>query len=184
MALVLVLLFIVGPIVELYVIIQVADVIGGWQTVGLLVVESFIGAWLMKRQGVGAVQRIQTDLAAYRMPTRSLADGFLILFAGVLLLTPGFLTDILGFVLLIPFTRAPIRAVLMRTLTRRLGTGVGVLRYVDGSGAGFTRSRGGVYDATARPADGTDAGFDTTPGPAPDEVHRPEILPGDERRRT
>jgi UPF0716 protein FxsA len=184
MALVLVLLFIVGPIVELYVILQVADVIGGWQTVGLLLVESFIGAWLMKRQGVGAVQRIQTDLAAYRMPTKSLADGFLILFAGVLLLTPGFLTDILGFLLLVPFTRAPIRAVLMRTLTRRLGTGVGVLRYVDGSGAGFTRSRGGVYDATARPADRTGGGFDPASGPDPDQVHRPELLPGDERRTT
>jgi len=183
MALVLVLLFVVGPIVELYVILQVADVIGGWQTVGLLLVESFIGAWLMKRQGLGAIRRIQTDLAAYRMPAKSLADGFLILFAGVLLLTPGFLTDILGFLLLIPFTRVPIRAVLMRTLTARLGSGVGVLRYVDGSGTGFTRAWGGVYDSTARPADGSDAGFDPAPGPGPAEVHRPELLPGDDRRK-
>jgi UPF0716 protein FxsA len=183
MALVLVLLFIVGPIVELYVILQVADVIGGWQTVGLLLVESFLGAWLMKRQGLGAIRRIQSDLAASRLPTKSLADGFLILFAGVLLLTPGFLTDLLGFLLLIPITRAPIRAVLMRTLTARLGTGVGVLRYVDGSGGGFTRSRGGVYDATARPADRPRTGSDRTSGSDRDEVHRPEILPGDERRQ-
>jgi UPF0716 protein FxsA len=183
MALVLVLLFIVGPIVELYVILQVADVIGGWQTIGVLLLESFIGAWLMKRQGLGAIQRIQNDLAASRLPTRSLADGFLILFAGVLLLTPGFITDLLGFLLLIPLTRAPIRAVLMRTLTARLGTGVGVLRYVDGSGGGFTRSRGGVHDTTARPAGRPDAGFDTKPGSDPDEAQRPELRPGDERRQ-
>src|SRR4051812_35628671 len=108
MALVLVLVFIVGPIAELYVIIQVAQVIGGWETLALLLLESFFGAWLMKRQGVGAIRRIQDDLAAYRMPTKALADGILILFAGALLLTPGFITDILGFALLIPITRAPI----------------------------------------------------------------------------
>jgi UPF0716 protein FxsA len=178
MALVLVLLFVVGPIVELYFILQVADLIGGWQTIGLLLVESFIGAWLMKRQGVGALRRVQTDLASSRLPTRALADGFLVLFAGALLLTPGFLTDVLGFVLLIPVTRAPIRAVLLRYLTAKVGTGVGVLRYVDG-GSGFSRTWGrGVHDTTARPAGD---------GPGPDSgsptVHRPELLPDDDRRR-
>ena len=100
------LVFIVGPIVELYVIIQVAQVIGGWETVALLIVESILGAWLMKRQGRGVLARIQSSLDAGRMPTKELVDGGLILFAGALMLTPGFVTDILGFVLLVPPTRA------------------------------------------------------------------------------
>jgi len=150
MWLLLVLVFIVGPIAELYVIIRVADVIGGWETVALLLVESFIGAWLMKRQGLSAVRRVQRDLQAHRLPATSLADGFLILFAGALLLTPGFLTDALGFLLLIPPTRARIRALLLRLLTARLGVGYAGLRYLSGDGGGRRPGSRRVFDTSAR----------------------------------
>jgi UPF0716 protein FxsA len=150
--LVLALVFIVGPIVELYVIIQVAQVIGGWETVALLIVESILGAWLMKRQGRGVLARIQMSLDAGRMPTKELVDGGLILFAGALMLTPGFVTDILGFVLLVPPTRALVRAALMRRYKDRLGTGSTILGGVGGPGVRVFSSgrRGDVYDTTAR----------------------------------
>lgn len=164
MWLLLVVLFVIGPIVELYLIVQVAGVIGGWETMALLLFESLFGAWLMKRQGLGAVRRIQRDLQASRMPTDSLADGVLILLAGALLLTPGFLTDVVGFALLIPFTRAPIRAVMLRLLMRRLGTGGGMLRFVTGSVPGGRRRATRVYDTTGR----------ATADPAP-RLDRPEL---------
>jgi len=142
---VLALLFVVGPIVELYLIIQVSHVIGGWQTIALLLVESVLGAWLMKRQGRGVWRRIQAQLRDRRLPQADLVDGGLIIFAGALMLTPGFLTDLLGFVLLIPPSRAVARRALMRRFSRRLGTGFAFL----GNGSG-RRGRGRVYDATAR----------------------------------
>jgi UPF0716 protein FxsA len=149
--LVLVLLFVVGPLVELYVIIQVSHVIGGWETIGLLVVESIIGGWLMKAQGRGALTRIQRSLADGRMPTRELVDGALIVFAGALMLTPGFVTDVLGFVLLIPPTRAVVRAALMRRFRDRLGSGVTFLGPGGSRLSTFTFGRrGDVYDTTGR----------------------------------
>lgn len=142
----LVLLFVVGPIVELYVIIQVAHVIGGWETIALLLIESALGAWLMKRQGRGAWRRIQSQLQNHQLPTKELVDGALIIFAGALMLTPGFLTDVLGFVLLIPPTRAVVRALLMRRFARRLGTGFSLI----GGLPGRRRPGGsGIYDTSA-----------------------------------
>ncbi len=113
MLLVLGVLFVVVPIVEIYFIIQVTHVIGGWETLGLLIVESLLGAWLMKRQGIGVLNRIGQAIDQHRAPGKELIDGFLILLAGVLMLTPGFVTDVLGFLLLLPPTRAFVRRVLV-----------------------------------------------------------------------
>ncbi|MGI8757270.1 MAG: FxsA family protein [Acidimicrobiales bacterium] len=110
----LVLLLIVAPLVEFYVIIQVADVIGGWQTIALLVVESAIGAWLLKRQGLATLAKIRRATDEQRVPGRELVDGFLILVAAALMLAPGFIGDVIGYLLLFPPTRAPVRAVLLR----------------------------------------------------------------------
>lgn len=142
---VLVLAFIVVPIIEIYVIIQVAQVIGGWETLALLIIESIIGGWLMKREGLAVLRRIQAQLERSQLPSRELVDGFLILFAGALMLTPGFVTDLLGYLLLIPPTRSIVRKVLMRRFRHRLGVG---FAWVGDGGGG---SRGGrVYDTTGR----------------------------------
>src|SRR4051794_16130801 len=114
MLLVLGLLFIVLPIVELYFIIQVAHVIGGPETLGLLIIESLIGAWLIKWAGISALNKIARALDEQRVPGRELVDGFLILMAGVLMVTPGFVTDFFGFLLLLPPTRAVVRRLLIR----------------------------------------------------------------------
>ncbi len=117
---VLVVLFVVVPIVELFVIIQVGQVIGAWNTIGLLLLISFAGAWLVKREGLGVIQRFRTQLDRGVIPGREIADGVLIILAGALLLTPGFITDLMGMLLLLPPTRAAVR----RTALRRLSSKV------------------------------------------------------------
>lgn len=104
-----VVLFIVVPLAELWAIIAVSDIIGGWPTIGLLLFDSLLGAWLLKRQGRGVLAKVDARLRANQLPTDELVDGVLILFAGALMLTPGFITDAAGFLLLLPFTRAPLR---------------------------------------------------------------------------
>jgi UPF0716 protein FxsA len=117
---ILVLLFIVVPIAELAVIIQVGSWLGlGW-TVVLLLVDSLVGALLVRAQGRGAWRRFTTALQAGRPPAREVVDGALILVGGALLLTPGFLTDLTGLALLLPPTRAVVRARLVTRVGRRM----------------------------------------------------------------
>jgi len=108
------LVFLVVPIIELVVIIQVGQVIGAWYTVALLVAISVVGAWLVKREGLGVIRRFRRQLEAGSIPGREIVDGVLILFAGALLLTPGFLTDLFGIMLLVPPVRAVIRTAVLR----------------------------------------------------------------------
>lgn len=113
--------FLVVPVLEIYVIIQVGEVIGGWETVFLLLAESLLGAWIVKREGRRAWQMLRETLASGRMPDRQLADAALILVGGVLLLTPGFLTDFLGFLCVLPFTRPAVRRMLTAYAARKVG---------------------------------------------------------------
>jgi UPF0716 protein FxsA len=110
----------VVPIAELAVLIQVGSEIGVWWTILLLIAVSVLGSWLVKREGLGLWARANRELAAGRMPTKELLDGILVLFAGALLLTPGFLTDIVGILLLLPPTRAVIRRILRARFERRM----------------------------------------------------------------
>ncbi|HEX2063034.1 MAG TPA: FxsA family protein [Acidimicrobiales bacterium] len=116
---VLFLLFLVVPFVELYVIIQVGQALGALNTIGLLVLISVVGAWLVKREGLGVLRKAQTRVQAGVIPGSELVDGVLILFAGALLLTPGFVTDFVAVLLLVPPVRAAIRATAFRQLRRR-----------------------------------------------------------------
>jgi UPF0716 protein FxsA len=120
MPLVLIVLFIVVPIVELYVIIQVGEAIGVLWTIALLVADSVLGSWLMRHQGRAAWLRFNQALEAGRVPAREVFDGVLIIFGGALLLTPGFVTDILGAVLLVPPTRALVRRLVVRRFAGRV----------------------------------------------------------------
>jgi UPF0716 protein FxsA len=110
----LILLFIVVPIVEIYVIIQVGQAIGAPLTIALLVVDSIIGSMLMRTQGRAAWRRFNEAIGAGRIPAREVVDGALVIFGGALLLTPGFVTDIFGAAFLLPPTRAVIRKLLVR----------------------------------------------------------------------
>ncbi len=114
------LLFLVVPLVELYLIIQVGELIGALKTIAVLILMGIVGGWLMKREGVGILRRVRTQLQRGQVPARELVDGFLILFGGALMLAPGFLTDLLGLSLLVPPLRAMVRATLARRLQQRV----------------------------------------------------------------
>src|SRR4029450_10335820 len=101
----LVIIFIVVPIVELYVIIQVGQAIGVVPTLLLLLADAVLGSLLLKHQGRGAWRRFNEALAARRFPGKEVADGLLIVIGGTLLLSPGFITDVFGIFLLVPPTR-------------------------------------------------------------------------------
>jgi UPF0716 protein FxsA len=115
--LVLLVLFVVVPIVEIYVIIQVGQSIGALWTIALLIADSVAGSLLMKSQGRIAWRRFQLAVAEGRIPAREVMDGVLVIFGGAFLLTPGFVTDILGALLLLPPTRAVIRRLIARRFT-------------------------------------------------------------------
>ena len=108
------LLFIVAPIAELYTIIQMSGAIGFFNTLGLMIAVGFIGSWLVKREGLRVWRRFNEAVAQGKIPTKEMIDGVLILGAGALLLTPGFLSDVFGLLMLFPVTRAFFRTYLMR----------------------------------------------------------------------
>jgi UPF0716 protein FxsA len=110
-------LFIGLPILEIYVIIQVGQAIGALWTIVLLILDSILGSLLMKSQGRAAWRRFQLALAEGRVPGREVLDGVLVIFGGAFLLTPGFCSDVVGALLLLPPTRAAIRRVLVRRFT-------------------------------------------------------------------
>src|ERR671933_1786517 len=116
----LVLLFILVPIAEIAVIIQVGEAIGVWWTIALLIADSVLGSMLMRSQGRAAWRRFNAAVAEGRPPAREVLDGVLVIFGGALLLTPGFLTDVLGLLFLLPPTRAVVRRLLVRRFAVRM----------------------------------------------------------------
>jgi UPF0716 protein FxsA len=135
-------LFIVVPIAELAVIIQVGELLGFWWTLALLIADSVLGSMLMRSQGRAAWGRFTTAVQAGRPPAREVADGVLIIFGGALLLTPGFISDFVGLLFLLPPTRAMIRRLFLRQAMARL-----VVTF-PGPGMG-PRPPGGDVDGTA-----------------------------------
>ena len=155
MPLLLIVLFIVVPIAELYVIIQVGEAIGIWPTLALLLADALLGSFLLKHQGRGAWRRFNEALAQRRFPGKEVADGLLIVIGGTLLLAPGFITDVFGLLLLIPPSRAIARGVLRRFTIGRF-TLVGMPGAGPGPGPGPRGRRDYDFDATAEevPVDG------------------------------
>lgn len=115
----LVILFILVPIAELYVIITVGELIGVLPTIALLLADALLGALLLRMQGRGAWRRFNAALAERRFPGREAADGLMITVGAALLLTPGFITDVFGFILLFPPTRAIARKLMRGYFGRR-----------------------------------------------------------------
>ncbi|MBS1887069.1 MAG: FxsA family protein [Actinobacteria bacterium] len=143
MGLLLLLAFIVVPLAELYVIIQVGELIGVVPTLLLLLADAVLGSWLIKHQGRSAWRRFNQALAERRLPGKEVTGGFLIILGGALLIAPGFITDIFGALLLVPPTRAVARRILRRfTIGRVAVVGVPVGAAMGGFGAGRGGGRG------------------------------------------
>jgi UPF0716 protein FxsA len=117
---VLALLFLVVPFAELFVLIKVGQVIGALPTVGLLILVSLVGAAMVKREGMAVLRRAQEQVRKGRVPGAELIDGVLIVFAGALLVSPGFLTDVFGVLLLVPPVRRGLRSLAAKRLARRV----------------------------------------------------------------
>jgi UPF0716 protein FxsA len=162
----LIVLFIVVPIAELYVIIQVGELIGVLPTLILLLADALLGSWLLKHQGRGAWRRFNEAIAARRFPGREVVDGVLIVVGGTLLLTPGFISDVVGVFLLLPPTRA-----LARRLLRRWTVGRFTVIGLGGPGT-FRPPPGG-----AGPRPGRDYDFDATAEEVPSEGREEPRLP-------
>ena len=151
--------FVVVPLAEIYVLIQVGHVIGAWWTILLLVLDSIFGTWLIRREGGRAWEALRTALGTGRMPATELADGILIVVGGTLMISPGFVTDAFGVLLILPFTRPVARRLLARVVAQRL------LARTTGTGG------------TAGPAGTTWPGNATRPGPGSEgSVVRGEVV--------
>jgi UPF0716 protein FxsA len=136
--------FLLTPILEIYVIVQVGQAIGAWQTVALLLIESAIGVWLLRREGSRAWQELRLALNQARVPARELADAALVLIGGTLLITPGFVTDVVGFFCVLPFTRPLARRLVLAYISRRVARGT--IRVVAGPSGRFVPRSGQVVD--------------------------------------
>lgn len=115
------LLFIAVPIIEMYILITVGGVIGALPTIGLVVLTATIGLWLLRLEGLATLHRVQEKLQAGQIPDIELLEGIMLIVGGALLLTPGFVTDAIGFTCLIPGLRQPIARSLIRRVTRYRG---------------------------------------------------------------
>lgn len=119
----LLILFICIPIVEIYVLLEAGELIGLWPTIGLILLTGFAGAYLARTQGSDTAKKIQIALNNGEMPTEELLDGAMILAGGLTLLTPGFVTDLIGFCLLLPVTRTLLKEISRKWLKRMVKTG-------------------------------------------------------------
>lgn len=152
MALLLVLIFIALPVAEIYVIIKVGEAIGALPTIALLILDSFLGAALLRSQGRLAWRRFNDALFAGRIPAREVFDGAMVILGGAFLITPGFITDLIGLLLLIPPSRALFRGMAARMARRRMAFTFRVARWrsdrvYDGPSG---TPRGYEYEGTAR----------------------------------
>lgn len=156
MGLLLVVMFLVVPIVEIYVIVQVGQEIGALPTVALLVVESLIGAWLVRREGGRAWAALRTAVTSGQLPSRELADAALVLIGGTLLLTPGFVTDVFGFLFVLPLTRPVARRLLAGFVARRATVAVSRIGPRPGAGGGGPAGRRPAHDDRVVPGEVVD----------------------------
>ena len=160
-------LFIVVPIVELWAIIQVGGLIGVGPTIALLLLDSLLGAYLLRQQGRLSWARFRQTLSSGRVPAKETADGGLVIFGGALLLTPGFVTDIVGLLMLIPGTRAIIRRIVLRKAVTVGAASVGgpavwTVRGMDWGMRGTRAQRGRASSAGSDPSARRDYDVDGT----------------------
>lgn len=166
----LVIAFIVVPLAELYVIIRVGQWIGAGPTIALLLLDSVLGAVLLRHQGRAAWRRFNHAMAERRVPHREVFDGAMIIFGGALLLTPGFITDVLGVLCLIPPSRDMIRRLLTLVALRRFSAGQRVAFWTANRVASRPRPRRPSYDF-----EGT--AHEVPDEPGSDSTNRPPLPP-------
>ena len=139
-------IFVTVPIVEMYVLIQVGGIIGALPTVALVVLTATLGIWLLRLEGLATLAKVQEKLARGEIPGQELLEGIMLLIGGALLLTPGFVTDAIGFACLLPFLRKPIAHWLINK---------GMLRFLNATGSSHFQSPHGRTGGSGHPGDST-----------------------------
>lgn len=132
------LLFVILPIVELMLLIELGRHVGVLPTLGLVVLTGVSGAWLARAEGLRVLFQFQTEVGSGRLPGQALLDGISVLIGGAFLLTPGVITDVIGFSLLVPWTRHRLQRRLRASLERQIETGHLRVVTMDGFGGGFS----------------------------------------------
>lgn len=174
------LLFFLVPFAEIFVIVEMTRIFGNINTVLLMVLLSSIGAWLVKREGLGAWGKVTRGIRAGRIPTADVVDGFVLLIAGVLMLTPGFITGTIGLVVCIPPVREVVTALVLDLVRARGSERFRLLAEADAAGSNFTRSPFASAPFTAprpyrRPEDSAPSG---PSGPSPTAAAAPTTRSG------
>ena len=131
-------LFIIIPIIEISVLMQVGEFLGVWPTIGIVILSAWVGAKYVRQQGLATLQSVQTKMAQGEMPSNEIVTGLMLLIAGVLLVTPGFVTDIFGLSLLVP----SIRQVIVANVQKHIN----VNAHVAGNTAGEHFHHGNTYE--------------------------------------
>ena len=161
-------LFIIIPIIEISVLMQVGELLGMWPTIGIVILSAWIGAKYVRQQGLATLQSVQTKMAQGEMPSSEIVTGLMLLVAGVLLVTPGFVTDIFGLSLLIPSVRQAIAASVQKHIN--------VNPHVAGNSTGAGFHHGNVYESEE---------FSHTPDPENKAIpqHHSETIEGEYTRK-
>jgi len=152
--LILFLLFAVLPIAEIMLLINVSGTIGGWNTFFIVVISAAIGAFFVKREGIHTLQQVQAKTQTGELPGKEISEGLLLLVAGVLLVTPGFITDVVGLLFTLPLTRAPIAAWLVSQFIARQGQATSAQFHFYQQGSSHQRSHYKSNDQSQNEADG------------------------------
>ncbi len=183
-------LFVVVPIIEIALFIQVGDVIGLWPTIALVVLTAMAGTTLLRMQGISTLRRAQSSLDQGQMPIREVFDGACLLVAGVLLLTPGFMTDAIGLSLFLP----PVRAAILGGVAKAVKSGrikvhatgpMGGGFHATGGGHGMGPRPGGFGPGGRNPTGGADLEGEyreVDPDPAPTLGESPDARPSEDAR--
>lgn len=175
------LLFVIMPIAEIAVLIKVGGAIGGWTTIGIVLLTAFIGTVMLRQQGMATLGKAQLRMQNGEMPAQEMLEGLLLLIGGVLLLTPGFITDFFGFCTLVPISR--------QFLAGKLSSGVLSNMNVFVSGAQVNAGSGGRANQNHVPGGAPDAQNDVNPGaqtgrsvPQKRSSSDPDVIEGDYQR--
>jgi UPF0716 protein FxsA len=172
------LLFIIIPIIEITLLMQIGGMIGVWPTIAIVIFTAWLGAKNVRQQGLATMQSVQTKMAQGEMPSTEIVTGVMLLVAGVLLVTPGFVTDIFGLSLLVPQVRKALGASVQKYIHTNQGNTFGANSHFHSSG--FSQTGGNVYE---HEADNSNTFSEKPSAVIENEPRKGEVIEGDFERK-
>ncbi len=174
-------LFVIIPIIEITVLMQVGELIGAWPTIAIVIVSAWLGAKYVRQQGIATLQSVQTKMAQGEMPSSEIVTGLMLLVAGVLLVTPGFVTDIFGLLLLVPAVRHTLVQSVQKHIKTSQGNAFGTSAHFHSST--FTQENGHVYEHEVDDYIDKNSAFHHNKEISHENHHQGETIEGDFKRK-